>query len=328
MRLLWIGDPHATPEDLRDARALIGHVEDVARRERPDVIVLAGDLYHTHAVIHAEVQLFWREAFEALGKLAEVVVIKGNHDAPGDQGSKATALLAHLDQVEAVLYEPRVYGKLLFCPYTDGETLVRWSNEYPECTTLFCHQTFDGSTYENGFYAEDGIKVERLAQERVISGHIHTPQSFFRVWYPGAPRWRTLSDANVERAIWIMDFDQDGALQHKKAFDTGAVCRRIFAVVDTDSNPLDPEQLPRKDGDVYHVEIRGPQAFIDERRPLWDAFGARVRGIRSDGQAKIKVRESDGVAVAFRKWLTVFTPKNGTDKDVLKKMVEERLHGF
>lgn len=331
MRILWIGDPHATPEDLHDARDLISFVLDVVKRESPDMVVFAGDLYHTHAMIHAEVQLFWREAFDALREFAGVFVLKGNHDAPGDHNSKATALLAHLDQVEAILHAPYVHGKLLFCPYTNGETLTRWSQEHPECTTLFCHQTFDGSQYENGFYAEDGIKLDGIVQDRIISGHIHTPQAFGKVWYPGAPRWRTLSDANVERAIWTLDFDDHGLLVEKRSHDTGGVCRRLYAVVDSQEGigPLDLKTLPHKPGDVYHVEIRGPQAWLDERRPLWEAFGARIRGVRTDNSAKIKVRESDGVEVAFGKWLNGFQPRHGTDKAVLKQMAKERLgHGF
>jgi predicted phosphodiesterase len=329
MRILWVGDPHATPEDLADARALIALILDVVKRERPDAVVFAGDLYHTHAIIHAEVQFFWWEAFETLRKLTEVVVIKGNHDAPGDHTSKATALLAHIEQVTTVLHQPMVRNKLLFCPYTSGDQLVAWSNENLNCETLFCHQTFDGSVYENGFFAGDGIDPVRIAQQQIVSGHIHSPQSFFKVWYPGAPRWRTLSDANVERAIWLLKFDY-GRLVDKKAFDTGAVCRRIYQLVDSASakDPLLPKHLPRKPNDVYHVEVRGPQAWLDERLPFWEGWGARVRGVRTDNQERIKVKESDGVGVAFGKWVDVFEPKHGTDKDVLKQMVKERLHGL
>lgn len=330
MRILWIGDPHATPDDLDDARALVVHILDVIKKSRPDLVVFAGDLYHTHGVIHAEVQLFWRNAFDAIAEagVGDIVVIKGNHDAPGDHTSRATALLAHTDQIVGVLYEPFVVGKLVFVPYTDDhDQFAAWSAAHADCGTLFCHQTFAGSKYENGLFAEDGISVDKVVQAQVVSGHIHTPQRVGRVWYPGAPRWRTLADANVDRAIYVLDFDGAGTLVQTEPYNTGDVCRRIFAGTDDINDPEDPSTLPYKPGDVYHVEIRGPQAYIEERRPLWDAFGARVRGVRTDGSAKIKVRESDGVAIAFKKWLMAYSPKHGTDKDVLKKLVEERLHG-
>jgi len=39
---------------------------------------------------------------------------------------------------------------------------------------LFCHQTFDGAKFENGFYAPDGFDFSGIKYEKIISGHIHT----------------------------------------------------------------------------------------------------------------------------------------------------------
>lgn len=321
---LWVGDPHAEPHDLADARALAGLVRQVAVSTKATVI-LAGDLYDTHAIIHAEVQYFWWEFLRDLKAAGvPVIIIKGNHDQPGVDGSLATALIAHIEQAACVLYGPRLFGKLLFCPYTSGDKLVEWSAQFPDATTLFCHQTFDGSTYDNGFYAGDGVNPNLIKQKRIISGHIHTPQEFGKVWYPGAPRWRNLNDANVDRALWLLYFDDNGNLVNKKAFDTGAVCRRIYLFEETPTTLL-PKHLPIDGKNEVHVILKGPKEFVEERKPLLESLGVRLRTIRTDARAPVRVKESEGVAVAFNKYLDAYEPRHGTPKPVLKALADERV---
>jgi DNA repair exonuclease SbcCD nuclease subunit len=330
-RYLFVGDPHVTPDDLNDAKALaflINATLDANVLENHiDGLILAGDLYHTHAIIHAEVQFFWWAFFESLRKrILDVIVLKGNHDAPGVEGSLATALIAHVEQATVVAWRPTVKNNILFCPYTSATQLVKWSEQYPECETLVCHQTFDGSVYENGFFAGDGVDPNLIKQKGIVSGHIHTPQEFGKVWYPGAPRWRTMSDANVDRAIWILDFDDNGTLIKRIPIDTGTHCRRIMTAVDSPATPFDVNARPAAK-DVLHVEVRGPQAWLDERRPLFEGW-ARVRGVRTDGRANVRVRESEGVGVAFDKYTDAFNPRHGTERAELKRMAKERLNVF
>lgn len=323
-RFLWVGDPHAEAQDLADCQALADYVVGLAV-EHDATVILAGDLYDTHAIIHADVQLFWWDFFQALRQHeVSVIVIKGNHDQPGVVGSRATALLAHVKQATCVLYGPKVLGSnLLFCPYASGDQLLAWSQEHPECRTLFCHQTFDGSVYDNGFFAGDGVDPNLIKQKLVISGHIHTPQHFGKVWYPGAPRWRTLSDANVNRAVWLLEFSDEGDLVKKTSFDTGVVCRRIIFEEDSPTDPIDLVKVPAAK-DEWHVTIKGPAAFVEERLPLFEGR-ARIRTVRTDARAVVRVRESEGVAVAFNKFLDGFEPRRGTSKDVLRDLAQDRI---
>ena len=321
---LFVGDPHAQPNNLPDLVALGKYIITVAQ-ETKATVVISGDLYHFHGVIHAEVQYFWWAFFETMKKLGiRFIVLKGNHDAPGTEGSLATSLIAHVSQGTMVLHQPHVENNILFCPYTSGEQLVKWATQHPKCGTLFCHQTFDGSTYENGFYAGDGVDPAAIPQNMVISGHIHAPQEFAKILYPGSPRWQTLSDANTERAIWLFEFDGRGLLQKKTPYDTGKICKRIFHFVDSPEQPLN---LVPEANTEYRVDIKGPESWIRERLPLFDGI-ARTRRICTDTRAVAVVKESDGVSVAFDKWVDAFQPKNNTDKTTLRKMIGERLNGF
>lgn len=323
MKILWVGDPHVEPHDLADAAALGKLIIETADKNNA-MVVMAGDLYHTHAIIHAEVQFFWYMFFEVLRKKGlSTIVLKGNHDAPGTEGSKATALIAHIEQATMVLHKPYEQYGLLFCPYTSNDRLAEWSGAHPTAKTLFCHQTINGSKYENGFFAKDGIDLTRLIQPRVISGHIHAPQEFDKVWYPGAPRWKTISDANTERAIWLLDFE-DGILQKRTPVDTGAVCRKIFHLIDTPTAPVTITPDPRHE---YRVDSHGPAAWLEDRKAAFAGW-ARWHPVKTDPKVAVVVKESEGVAVAFDKWLGAFQPKYGTEREILGKMVKERVNAF
>jgi DNA repair exonuclease SbcCD nuclease subunit len=316
-RVLFVGDVHATPEELEDCRALFRLVNHLAVEWRADEICLLGDSYHTNNVVRVEVLAFWRETF-ALAPVG-VSALVGNHDYAGE-GSKLHAMAAHHEQIE-VVDQPVLRGGILYMPYySDREAFVADANRLGG-TTLVCHQTFAGSKYENGFYAEDGVDPDLLSHELVLSGHIHTPQSFGKVTYVGAPRWRTLSDANVERALWLYEFDYLGRVVSRHSFDTGETCRQIRYVVDTPDDPFTGVLDPRFD---WRVDVRGPAAYVEERRKQLAGPGVRLRSFKEERRAPV-VRESEGIDVAFAKFAAKFRGRRGTDPEMMVEMVRRYL---
>ncbi len=327
MKLLFVGDPHVERKDRADAQALVDYVFDVAHKHQA-VVLLSGDLYHTHGVIDADVQYFWYNAFDRFRQAnIPVIALKGNHDEPAHGDSDASSLVTHIEQAQMVIWQPYRRNGILFCPYTDAETLYKWSAEATDCMTLICHGTFDGSRYENGFFAGDAMDQNRIIQPHIISGHIHTPQAFGKVVYPGAPRWRTLSDANTARAIWLFEFDALGNPLRSSGFDTGLCCRQIVHLIDTFDDPIDPVALNPLPKNEYRIDIKGSEAFIQARKPVFAGW-AKVRTIRTDVRARVRVKESEGVGVAFSKWVDAFKAKNGTESSTLRDMARSRIHGL
>ena len=323
MRYLFVGDIHAVPEELTDCQKLRELVEFIVFAEQVDVVVLLGDSYHTHNVIRAEVMAFYRQWFKEFKAkfTTKIVALVGNHDYAGE-GHPVHAMMIHEDQIK-VVDKPCQLGGVLFMPYySDREKFVTDANSFPGTKTLVCHQTFFGSRYENGFLAEDGIEVDRIPQDTVLVGHIHTPQSFGKVTYIGAPRWRSLSDANTERAVWIYDIDAAGNVTGKTPFDTGEYCRQIkYVLITPDDLFQDDDMDPRFD---WRVDIRGPSLFVAVQRKLWSRNGNKVRSFITDKPAAL-VRESEGIGNAFRRYLKGYVPKGGTSLEVLEEMAKERL---
>lgn len=321
LKILHVGDVHPEPQSLDDCSKLIQFVLDTAYVTAPDLVLFEGDQHHNHAVMHLEVLAFWKNAFMAFKKAGlHVAALVGNHDMTGLEGSRAHAMMAYQGDVK-VVDKPTVQDGILFLPYySDPQAFVADCQEHKDCHTVVCHQTFQGSTYENGFYAKDGIDPNLIPQERIVSGHIHTPQAFGKVFYTGAPRWRILTDANVERAIWLMEY-KDGHLLKQTAFSTGDCCKRIWHLTDTPETPANISNGK----DQWRIDIKGPQDYVERRKKELAAPGVKIRTMPTQRSEMMQVRESEGVAVAFEKFTKRYQPKFGTAPEILAKMVSERL---
>ncbi len=307
IRVLYVGDPHARPEDLEDCRALVQFINAVAIYEKPDRI---------------EVLAFWRAALLGLRERCPVVVLVGNHDQPGDASSRSHALMAYKDMAGVTVVDgPTVIDGILHVPYRHNPAEFIADCRAQPTKTVVCHQTFQGARYENGFYAPDGIDPEAIPQELVLSGHIHDPQGFGKVVYLGASRWLTVSDANKDRVLNIITHDATGSVSSGATqVSLAGTCRKIFHLIDTPEAPI---TLPVDPKDRYYVDIQGPAEWIEQRRNIFSGR-ARIRTQRTD-KAVARVRESEGIAKALRRFLSTYQPARGTPRAALERLVDERL---
>lgn len=326
MKILFIGDMHVKQADLDDCKALSSLILHAVNREHPDRVVFLGDQNHNHAVVNVFVMEFLQSLFGYLQKWKPTALV-GNHDMPGVEGSAAHAMMLY-SNCEVVSGSGRVIDDILYMPYqTSNEAFIERCNQTQFAGTVVCHQTFNGSTYENGFYAKDGVDPNLIQQKHVISGHIHAPQEFGKVWYPGSPRWQTLSDANVERAIWLVEFE-NGVPVKKTPFSTTNVCRKIFHFEYNETcKQLDFADLDKmlKLGTV-HIDLKGNPAFVDLWKGKLASYPVRLRTFKEMGDQST-VRESLGIQKAFEAYADSFVAPHGTDTTTLIEMHKERIHG-
>jgi DNA repair exonuclease SbcCD nuclease subunit len=319
-KVLYVGDVHARPDCLDETQKLIDLIESTAIDEKVDYIVFLGDQFHTHSVIHLSVLGFWKRAFAQLANYQyHVYALVGNHDMSGRIGDENNALmLFDRDHVTVVERPTKLVKDVVLMPYyADHQKFVDDAARFPDASTLVCHQTFDGSKYENGFYAQDGIDPNLLVQRRVISGHIHTPQSFGKVWYPGSPRWQSIADANTERGIYVVDHATNSA---PKMYSTKGVCRPIYTMVDREDAPA---KLPEAGADVI-VDVYGSREYVRARAAELEKLGARVRQFQQVAKT-LKVKESDGLPVSFQKFIKDHKSKMGTSSQRLMELAQARI---
>lgn len=324
-----MGDPHAEQSELEDCQALVDLICEHVKLWKPDAVVFLGDQHHNHALVHLEVLGFWKAAFEKIKDAGQkfgtkVITLVGNHDMPGNGTSKNHAMLAYdIVVADKVLYSEE-FACISYCA-TEEEFrgLVAQLPEYIK--TLFVHQTFDGSKYENGFYAKDGFSLEGLEKYKIFSGHIHTPQDIANVTYVGAPRWRTVSDANIERFLWCLEIE-DGVPNVAGKIPTSTVCEPMYYFIDRQSEPLDIEGLKVK-GQII-IDIHGAPEWIAERTKIWHGtFRHSLPRVRTFPVTENtgRVLESKGIHVALAEFLDSYNPSESINKDEFRGVVNKRL---
>jgi len=320
MKILYVGDPHAVPSELADCWGLVNLIEEVRGRHPDALVCFLGDQHHTHGLVHLPVMEFWRRSFKRLGGSDGCLALIGNHDKEVWTGpeSPENVMEAYRDVCRVV--SPRlVLNGVTFVSHTpSNDDFLKLAGSG---TTLVCHQSFDGCRYENGMPIRDGVDVGRVDFKQIISGHIHAPQTVGKVWYPGAPRWRTLADAKIlERHIWLVTHADDGTVLDRVSFSTVGKCRPIRQVIDTPEEPL--SQL--EPGCDWRIEIRGPAAYVQQRRGELAGAGRKIKTFITD-TVMPTLRESEGLEQAFQRYVESFSPTFGTSLDRLKQMARERL---
>ncbi|MDQ1425021.1 MAG: repair protein SbcD/Mre11, partial [Acidimicrobiaceae bacterium] len=88
MKILHTGDWHVGKvlkglSRLDEQRGVLAEIVEVARRERPDLVAVAGDVFESAAPPPEAQALAWRTVLDLRATGADVVVIAGNHD-PAD----------------------------------------------------------------------------------------------------------------------------------------------------------------------------------------------------------------------------------------------------
>ena len=273
IKILRVGDPHVKPSNIEESDALLAFVAEMAIKHGVDRIELLGDLFHTHAIIRLEVLEFWKVWLKTLSDICEVVVLVGNHDQTGDYNSHSNALSIFQDRTNknlVIVEYPQVCGPFGYVPYihsADEFIITTDALVAQGAKVIVCHQTFNGSKYDNGMYAPDGIDPLKVASKLIISGHIHSRQVYETVagqkmLYPGTARWDTLSDANQIKGIWLYNHDSDGKILSEEMLDTSHVCQPIISLTWAEGDEA-PEIKPNS---RTTVELVGSSEWISKQK--------------------------------------------------------------
>jgi hypothetical protein len=264
--ILRVGDPHAKVGNLEEMKSLILFVVEQAKKHAVDRIELLGDLFHTHNVIRLEVIEFWVWALDLLSQTCETVVLVGNHDQSGDYGSDFSALTVFglMNKKNLIIVEkPTQMGVFGYVPYIhDSGVFVCNAKALSDtgCKVLVCHQTIEGSKYESGIYAPDGIPAAEWSERftHVLSGHIHSEQDFANIVYPGTARWDSVVDANKRKGIWLYEHLTDGTIRSRTHIGTDKVCSPIQLIEYREGDPL-PEWEPNA---RVAIELIGSSVWV------------------------------------------------------------------
>jgi DNA repair exonuclease SbcCD nuclease subunit len=216
MKLAHLADLHLgfrqfdrqTPKGINQREADIAEVfrraVDDLLEQKPDVIVIAGDLFHSVRPTNAAILFCFRQLHRLRTGLPEtpIVVIAGEHDTPRSTETGTILRLYEALGVEIAVEEPR---RLVF-PQLDCAVLavphqalmqaerpaLRPEVGGPTLNVLLTHGDHGGLGEERGTmeYGGAALSREMLAPEKwdyIALGHYHTAQSIAaNAWYAGS----------------------------------------------------------------------------------------------------------------------------------------------
>jgi len=206
-KVLVVGDPHIQIQKLGDSKMFIKRLTDLT--DEHERVIILGDLFHTFAVIRSEVLKLWSEYFNQHGKKTTALV--GNHDYAGQRGG-SHALEVFKNTGATIVDHPMVIDNIAYLPfYRDNEQFEKYCKNLSPGMILFCHQSFTGADFGNGFFDPNGADVSCVKHlKSVVSGHIHRRQTFNNIFYPGIPYQHSFAEANCEARIFTIDLNSTG----------------------------------------------------------------------------------------------------------------------
>lgn len=225
MKLLFIGDPHYKPSNVKDTELMEAQVLFYMEKLKPDVVVNLGDSLDTHERIHigslARCVSFMSEI--AKSKQSKHIVLIGNHDRKNNSefltdihpfiASTAFMESKNIEFVSTGL----VSDGILYVPYVpngrfkeacdiilkrDFELNNLNNIKYSDYVKLIvCHQEFKGVKM-GGIISEDGDDYKEF-DVPIVSGHIHETQILGNVLYPGTPMLHGFGSHNICRLLYL-----------------------------------------------------------------------------------------------------------------------------
>jgi DNA repair exonuclease SbcCD nuclease subunit len=261
---LLVGDPHARAQDISEIRLLWRFMIQQAKANDCQGIRILGDLGHTFSIVHVDVLTEWTYFCEAaVEENIQLEFLVGNHDFAGQDGGNDFLKAFGWAATVMRFREPVKLGEAYYMPfYRDIKLFEEHCRKIPSGSLLYCHQSFNGAKFENGFYDPHGADPECAAHlEQVVSGHVHVRQAFANIWYPGSPRHLSFADVGERKVVYVVE-QVDNKLRIIKELQTpGAQYYTLAAATIPELLETVKSTTPLPDGH-FRFEARGGSTEI------------------------------------------------------------------
>ena len=206
----------------REQRSMLGQIEEIVGNEKPDALVVSGDVYHTGQP-SAAVQKMFTEAVMRMHKACpemEIVITAGNHDSASKHevsrtlwGTQKVNMVGSVDKdnPDKLIVEIPRKGFIVAIPYVNERSVpqgfcqslldkVAERNTDNLPVVISAHTTVAGSNFtghedirELSVGGIDSVGLEEFGEgyDYIALGHIHKPQTIAgsggRARYCGTP---------------------------------------------------------------------------------------------------------------------------------------------
>lgn len=218
MKIFVIGDPHFKSKNALETNEMSNKIYTLLIEEKPDFIVVLGDVLDTHETIHVGPLCRATEFLYRLSKLSNhLFVLIGNHDMKSNadfltgesafNACKSWENVTVVDKVKKFCFKEKNF---LFTPYVPtGRLSEAFATEniteenINEYAIIFAHQEFKGCNM--GAITSNEGDEWNYDWPLCISGHIHDYQELqHNLIYPGSPLQNSYSDS-TNKAVMIVE---------------------------------------------------------------------------------------------------------------------------
>lgn len=224
MKLLTIGDTHFSHNNSDDTNALHEKTLALIEDRKIDVVVVMGDIMHTHGTTKIDVFnrscAYLRDITKKVGRNNTFVLI-GNHDRVNNKVGVGEehffASLKKCKEYPIFIDEAKIVDilgfKLCMVQYMPPSTLISHLNEVveniEEIDCFFMHQELRG--------CKIGLETSKIGDEwkeewpQVISGHIHEYHKYKNITYVGTPYQVHFgsNNENEDKTVSVWDFTRN-----------------------------------------------------------------------------------------------------------------------
>ena len=161
-KIIFLGDLHFKSDNIQEAELFSLKIENLCKNQKPDFIVIGGDLLHTHERLHTIPLNKVCELIDILRNISKVFILVGNHDMISErQFLNDNHWMNPLKKWENVIICEKVCkyefnnNTYLFCPYVSPgrfEEALNTINDFDWKTSklIFCHQESRCRFHVNG----------------------------------------------------------------------------------------------------------------------------------------------------------------------------------
>ena len=241
-------------------------------------IVIAGDYFDNRQNIDINVLNVAIDVMKCIANECQVYVVIGNHDIYKKCETDITSLKP-FDDVDGVML---IYDKYELTLKDDKKLLlVSWVGDFKKENKIIAenkdnydilvfHTELSGMTYDNNRTIINGINLDIVEDDKIVSGHIHKRQESKKGIYLGSPYHLDRSDIGNRKGIYTFTVDDGKLIRtfYENTYSPEYVLKRFSEI---GRNPEDWKDIVSNNF-VYIVftskelEIVNTEKFINELR--------------------------------------------------------------
>ena len=289
--VLFIGDPHFMVTNIPEVEIFIERMISLAEQKKPNLIIIAGDLLHTHERLHTLPLNKAYELVDKMRKISKTYVLVGNHDYIQNQqfltdnhwmnGMKEWENTVIVDKVITEIVNNVLFTFVPYVPpgrFQEALATLDEKVDWKKSDCIFAHQEFFGCKM-GAIVSIEGDKWP-LNYPEIVSGHIHSKQRPQKnIYYSGSAMQHAFGES-TKNIIAHLTFTDDQKGYELDEIDLNLPRKKIVYM---DVENVDDYEVPDTD-DKIKITVTG----------VYDQFKALKK------TKKYKKMVKDGIKVVFK----------------------------